>query len=373
MRWRCVECGRPHETAGGTCDCGSEEFERLVVQVSKRCTTCGATVPEDTTTCPECGFSGFETLAGEDAPDDQRSYIEWRCGACGREHPKHTPPCSRCGHETLERHRVEGEDVAVADVVAEESEGGSIRGWLRRVVGVGGVQADEPGPSGGSYVEWRCQSCDRAHPKNNPPCSRCGHETLERHRVDAADVTVEETPDGYGVDDSLVAGFDWTTVAGVGIVVVVVVLIWAFVPGAALPGTGGPWVDSVNRTALESELVAGVNGERTRQGGDALARSAALAGAADELAADAAAGERPVVSRATDCKGADAVYRRIDGSGEWPGGSEPTEGRVADRLLNDIFADDTATATLTAANLAEIGAGTAVDGQNRLHVVVVVC
>lgn len=368
MRRRCVECGRVHEAAPGTCECGSDEFERLVVRVTKRCTTCGEAVPEHTTTCPECGFTGFETLTGDSEDLGQQSYVEWRCASCGRAHPKHTPPCSRCGHETLERHHVEGEDVVVEDVVVEETAAGaSVLEQLRRAVGRGGGSESEP--VGGSYVEWRCPSCGRSHTKNTPPCSRCGHETLDRHRVDADEVTVEGTPEGYGGDDALVAGFDRTTVAGVGIVIVVFILIWAFVPGAALPGTGGPWVASVNQTALESELVAGVNEERTSRNRTRLARSAALTDAADELAADAAAGERPAVSSATDCEGAAAVSRRVDGSGD----DEPTTSEVADALLRDIFADDAAAATLSATDVAEIGTGTAVDEEDRLHVVVVVC
>ena len=56
MEWYCTECGRPSDTNGGTCECGSTSFERAVVQVTKECTTCGTRVPEHTTTCPDCGF-----------------------------------------------------------------------------------------------------------------------------------------------------------------------------------------------------------------------------------------------------------------------------------------------------------------------------
>lgn len=296
MRWRCVDCGRVRESRGGTCACGGEEFERLVVQVSKRCTTCGEAVPQDRTTCPECGFTGFETLAGEGRAVGERSYVEWRCLECGRAHPKNNPPCSRCGHETLQRHRVDGEDVAVDDVVDE-----------------------------------------------------------------------------YFSDESYLPAFDRTTLVGVGLVLVVLLAIWAFVPGAALPGTRGPWVTAINQSALQTELVAGVNEERAARNRAALARSTALDETAESLATDAAAGEVPRAGATRGCDGATAVYRALDGSAEWPGDGRPSAGVVAEAVLQDVFATDGDAATLTASDLAEVGAGSTVDGENRLHVVVLVC
>lgn len=125
MRWQCVECGREHDTRSGRCECGSTEFERTVVQLTKECTTCGEAVPESADSCPECGFTSFESLTDPEPVD--ASYIEWRCVECGREHPKNNPPCSRCGHMRLEKHRVE--DADVADYV----EGGSWREALGTV------------------------------------------------------------------------------------------------------------------------------------------------------------------------------------------------------------------------------------------------
>jgi len=291
MRWRCVACGRPHEDPGGECACGSEEFERMVVQVSKRCTTCGTAVPEATTTCPECGFTGFETIVGEDAEVGEQSYVEWRCASCGRSHPKHNPPCSRCGHEKLERHRVDADEVAVDDVVGEFG--------------------------GGSILD----------------------------------------------------GFDRTTVAGAGIVVVVFVLIWAFVPGAALPGNA-PSPADVNETALEDELVVAVNEERTEEGLAALERRDDLDGAASDLATAAAAGEPMNASAGTDCSGATDVGWHIDGDAEWRDG-EPTAEEVAGLLASDVSPDDPE-AVLLAEDADRIGVGTArADGD--LFVVAVVC
>ncbi|RNJ26242.1 hypothetical protein [Halosegnis longus] len=132
MEWYCTECGRPSDTNGGTCECGSTSFERAVVQVAKECTTCGTRVPEHTTTCPDCGFTGFEPL-GEPQPRDEGSYIEWRCEKCGNEHPRHTPPCDRCGHEVLERVRVDAADFDVDEHVAgyDEPGDGGLFGFSR--------------------------------------------------------------------------------------------------------------------------------------------------------------------------------------------------------------------------------------------------
>lgn len=112
MRWRCAECGRPHDARPDACECGSESFERGVVKLTKECTTCGEAVPEEADTCPECGFTSFESLAEPDLPDeDDRGYVEFRCADCGKGHPKHTPPCDRCGGLQLERTYVDGASV----------------------------------------------------------------------------------------------------------------------------------------------------------------------------------------------------------------------------------------------------------------------
>jgi ribosomal protein S26 len=112
MRWRCAECGRPHDARPDACECGSESFERGVVKLTKECTTCGEAVPEEADTCPECGFTSFESLAEPDLPDEsERGYVEFRCVDCGKSHPKHTPPCDRCGGVQLERTYVDGDSV----------------------------------------------------------------------------------------------------------------------------------------------------------------------------------------------------------------------------------------------------------------------
>lgn len=45
------------------------------------------------------------------------------------------------------------------------------------------------------YDVWRCPECDHEHPKNNPPCDRCGAMRLDRVRVTEDDFESElETP-----------------------------------------------------------------------------------------------------------------------------------------------------------------------------------
>lgn len=112
MNWRCVVCGRPHETGTGTCQCGSGQFERAVVRVTKRCTECGELAPDRDTYCQNCGFTSFEPLQESDERPDP-SYYEWRCESCGKEYPRHTPPCDRCGGMSFRQ-------VHVSDVAVEE-------------------------------------------------------------------------------------------------------------------------------------------------------------------------------------------------------------------------------------------------------------
>lgn len=110
MNWRCVDCGRPSDTGGGTCECGSERFERATFQATKRCTECGELAAGRDISCPNCGFTSFEPLQDEE-PRPDPSYHEWRCESCGKEYPKHTPPCDRCGGMEFERVHVGEVDV----------------------------------------------------------------------------------------------------------------------------------------------------------------------------------------------------------------------------------------------------------------------
>jgi ribosomal protein L37E len=41
------------------------------------------------------------------------------------------------------------------------------------------------------YQEWRCTACGHAHPKNHPPCDRCGNMSFELVEVDGEDFDAE--------------------------------------------------------------------------------------------------------------------------------------------------------------------------------------
>ena len=72
MKWRCPQCGKPHERNDPPCDnCGHHSFERAVV-------------PQATA-------------------DEDREQFVWACADCGRHHQRNSPPCSRCGGATFEK------------------------------------------------------------------------------------------------------------------------------------------------------------------------------------------------------------------------------------------------------------------------------
>jgi len=137
MEWRCEWCGKPHEEDDPPCDnCGHGSFERAVVR---------------RTDLAEAGDADTMTV--------------WVCTACGREHPKNSPPCSRCNNASLERKQKRIDESNLTDRPGSSS--------------TGGVSAEQT-------TVWVCPECGRDHPKNAPPCSRCGHTTLERttRRID---------------------------------------------------------------------------------------------------------------------------------------------------------------------------------------------
>lgn len=72
MKWRCPQCGKPHERNDPPCDnCGHHAFERAVV-------------PQTTA-------------------EEGREQFVWACTDCGRHHQRNNPPCSRCGGSTFEK------------------------------------------------------------------------------------------------------------------------------------------------------------------------------------------------------------------------------------------------------------------------------
>ncbi|WP_158854776.1 hypothetical protein [Halorhabdus sp. CUG00001] len=79
MKWRCPQCGKPHERNDPPCDnCGHHNFERAVV--------------------PE-------------APNSDRESFVWVCAECGRQHQRNNPPCARCGHGIFEKQPLEAEEI----------------------------------------------------------------------------------------------------------------------------------------------------------------------------------------------------------------------------------------------------------------------
>ena len=79
MKWRCPQCGKPHEKNDPPCDnCGHHKFERAVVPT-----------------------------ASADADHEQ---FVWACTECGRHHQRNNPPCSRCGNAAFEKQPLEYDD-----------------------------------------------------------------------------------------------------------------------------------------------------------------------------------------------------------------------------------------------------------------------
>lgn len=84
MKWRCPQCGKPHERNDPPCDnCGHHKFERAVV-------------PQATA-------------------DDSYEQFIWVCTECGRQHQRNNPPCSRCGNGTFEKQPLDYGDVDPGD------------------------------------------------------------------------------------------------------------------------------------------------------------------------------------------------------------------------------------------------------------------
>jgi len=72
VKWRCPQCGKPHEKNDPPCDnCGHHKFERAVVPTAS-------------------------------ADEDHEQFV-WACSECGRHHQRNNPPCSRCGNAKFEK------------------------------------------------------------------------------------------------------------------------------------------------------------------------------------------------------------------------------------------------------------------------------
>lgn len=131
-------------------------------------------------------------------------------------------------------------------------------------------EADAGGDPGGAaepgYTEWRCADCGHGHPKNNPPCDRCGLMQLEKTRVTAADFDGEVEPPSL-LDEARDRPYLTAAAAVTLLAVVAVVLAWPFTvhspvgddiygPVAAeAPDEEGPLTAGELRHRLDGELA----------------------------------------------------------------------------------------------------------------------
>ena len=203
MEWRCEWCGKPHEEDDPPCDnCGHGSFERAVVR---------------RTDLAEGGGTDTMTV--------------WVCTTCGREHPKNSPPCSRCNNATLEREEKRIDESNLTDRPGS--------------AGAGAVSAEQT-------TVWVCPECGRDHPKNAPPCSRCGNASLEREtrRVDDDELSAP----GYG---------DLVTPRYLVVLVGVLALAVLFALGATgtvdVPGFPDDSVPSVDNVPGNATTAGGVS------------------------------------------------------------------------------------------------------------------
>jgi ribosomal protein L44E len=300
MEWRCEWCGKPHAEDDPPCDnCGHGSFEQAVVPTAPEgddesgplvwvCAECGREHPRNNPPCSRCGGMplekqrqsfdeddplpdeepGGETVdemwAGdEDAAVDGETTTVWACSDCGRAHPRNNPPCSRCGGMTFERE----ERVFDAD-----------DDWDDR-------ESTGPDPEVGSdtMTTWVCTECGRSHPRNNPPCSRCGAMSLEQR---------EERFDDVGAGGGgWRSAIDWKVGLGfVGALVLLTLIVGPAMGVFDLPGEGPPAVEGVpgeadshggvSLSAVERSFVDQLRaGEGTGDGGE-LTWNRELAGVA---------------------------------------------------------------------------------------------
>ena len=227
MEWRCEWCGKPHETDDPPCDhCGHGKFEKAIVRQTERV-------------------------------DDPDTTTVWVCTECGREHPKNSPPCSRCTNATLERREKR----------VDESN-------LTAVPGTGRDSFEAE-----STTVWVCPACEREHPRHSPPCSRCGHTTLDARekRVDDDELS---TP---GYLDLVTPQY---AVALVAVLLLAGLFVLGFLGVVDLPGFPSndvPAVEDVpgnestangvSLAAVEERYVEAINDEREDRNANRLERN----------------------------------------------------------------------------------------------------
>lgn len=84
MKWRCPQCGKPHERNDPPCEnCGHHKLQRAVVPHASE--------------------------------EEDREQFVWACSECGRHHQRNNPPCSRCGNATFEKKSLEYDEFDPGD------------------------------------------------------------------------------------------------------------------------------------------------------------------------------------------------------------------------------------------------------------------
>ncbi len=194
-------------------------------------------------------------------PEGEGGPLVWVCTECGREHPRNSPPCSRCGNTTLEKQEQTVDDPLDGPNADEGA----------------ATESDDGGPGGDTTTVWACTECGRAHPRNSPPCSRCGHMNLEREVREFDDVAAS----GGGWLDAL----DRKHVLGFAGAFLLLGVVLASTLG--LLGLGGPpsvddvpgsaeSVEGLSLSDVEDQYVAELNQRRAESGLDAFERPEAL-------------------------------------------------------------------------------------------------
>lgn len=212
MEWRCANCGRPQPTEDPPCEgCGHDEFEPAVVRLRWECTACGTRNAERDSPCRDCGLS---------------EYVE-----------------------------VEPDDAAAGEPPAAGAAGAP----------------DEDAADAPAYTEWQCTECGTGHPRNTPPCRRCGNMQFERVAVESGDVSDYVPTTGW-------LDVERRYLAGIFLVVAVVALAGLGV--VPVPGDGLSGGVDVDTGAVATEVHDAIADERRAVGNDPTTRDPDLAAVA---------------------------------------------------------------------------------------------
>lgn len=137
--------------------------------------------------------------------------LEWECERCGALAASDRTPCESCGGESFTRlHDPTAEPDPEFDDEVRVRKYPRSQGRMEQFV-------------------WECRNCGKHHPRNSPPCSRCGHTSFEKVPFDPY------TPEEQGWADRL-RGALGSAVGGVGLLLAAVgglVMLYGGFVGAA--------------------------------------------------------------------------------------------------------------------------------------------